>query len=219
MKFAEELYHMAEKKSRGSDRTRNWVVIVYPESAPENWREYLDDLHLEWIESPLHEFDVNADGEVKKAHWHVLILFGGVKSYEQVSEVVRPLNGSIPQRCHNAKAQVRYFAHLDNPEKHQYSVSDIRPHGGVDLSEMLRPSSSERYTLIGEMMEWVKLNGVTEFADLIDFALVEHPDDWLPLLCDSCAIIMSTYITSCRYRAEARRQQKTAAPPTQQANN
>lgn len=219
MKFAEELYHMAEKKSRGSDRTRNWSVIVYPESAPENWREYLDDLHLEWIESPLHEFDVNADGEVKKAHWHVLILFGGVKSYEQASEVVKPLNGSIPQRCHNAKAQVRYFAHLDNPEKYQYSVSDIRPHGGVDLSEMLRPSSSERYTLIGEMMEWVKLNGVTEFADLIDFALVEHPDDWLPLLCDSCAIIMSTYITSCRYRAEARRQQKTAAPPTQQANN
>ena len=71
---------MAEKKTRGSDRTRNWVVIVYPESAPENWRSHLDDLHLEWIESPLHEFDVNADGEVKKAHWHVLLLFGGVKS-------------------------------------------------------------------------------------------------------------------------------------------
>jgi choline dehydrogenase-like flavoprotein len=144
---------------------------------------------------------------------------GAVIEYEQVLEVVAPLNGSIPQRCHNARAQVRYMAHLDNPEKFQYSVSDIRPHGGVDLAEMLRPCSSERYTLIGEMMERVKLNGVTEFADLIDFALVEHPDDWLPLLCDSCAIIMSTYITSCRYRAEARRQQKTAAPPTQQANN
>ena len=71
---------MAEKKARGSDRTRNWTVVVYPESAPDNWREYVDDLHIEWVESPLHEFDSNATGEVKKPHWHLLLMFGGVKS-------------------------------------------------------------------------------------------------------------------------------------------
>lgn len=195
---------MAGEKARGADRTRNWSVVVYPESAPENWREFLDELHIEWIESPLHDSDVNATGEVKKAHWHVLLMFGGVKSREQVVEAVAPLNCPSPQKCHNAKALVRYMAHLDNPEKHQYSVSGIRPHGGVDLAEMLRPSSSERYTLIGEMMEWVRDNGVTEFADLVEFAMVEHRDDWLPLLCDSASVIMCNYITSCRYRAEAR---------------
>lgn len=194
---------MTEKKTRGSDRTRNWSVIVYPESAPENWRDYLDDLHLEWIESPLHEFDVNPDGEVKKAHWHVLLLFGGVKSYEQVLDIVKPLNCPIPQRCHNAKAQVRYMAHLDNPDKYQYRVSDIRPHGGVDLAELLRPSSSERYTIVADMMQWVRDNRITEYADLVEFAMDEHRDDWFPALCDSCSIVMSTYIKSCRYRAEA----------------
>lgn len=194
---------MASDKTRGSDRTRNWSVIVYPDSAPENWRDYLDDLHLEWIESPLHEFDVNPDGEVKKAHWHVLLLFGGVKSYEQVLEIVKPLNCPIPQRCHNAKAQVRYMAHLDNPDKYQYRVSDIRPHGGVDLAELLRPSSSERYTIVADMMQWVRDNRVTEYADLVEFAMDEHRDDWFPALCDSCSIVMSTYIKSCHYRAEA----------------
>ena len=64
---------MPNEKSRGSDRTRNWTVVLYPESAPENWRDILDALHIEWVESPLHEFDTNATGEVKKPHWHLLL--------------------------------------------------------------------------------------------------------------------------------------------------
>lgn len=55
-------------------RTRNWSVIVYPESAPENWRQILDESHIEWIESPLHEFDTNPTGEIKKPHYHILLL-------------------------------------------------------------------------------------------------------------------------------------------------
>ena len=195
---------MASEKTRGSDRTRNWSVVVYPESAPDNWREYLDDLHIEWVESPLHEYDTNATGEVKKPHWHVLLMFGGVKSYEQVMEVIQPLRCPIPQRCHNAKAMVRYMAHLDNPDKHQYSVSDIVAHGGVDISELLRPSSSERYALIREMVAFVKDKGITEFQDLMDYASMERFDDWFPLLCDSSAYVVGNYIKSQRHRLEGR---------------
>lgn len=196
---------MTSEKSRGSDRTRNWSVVVYPESAPQNWREILDDLHIEWVESPLHEFDSNADGEVKKPHWHILLMFGGVKSYEQVCEVVKPLCCPVPQRCHNAKALVRYMAHLDNPEKFQYSISDIVPHGGVDVAELLRPSSSERYSLIADMAEWIKANGITEFQDLFDYAIAEKRDSWLPLLCDNSAYIIGQYIKSQRHRNEVSR--------------
>lgn len=195
---------MASEKTRGSDRTRNWTVVVYPESAPDNWREYLDELHIEWVESPLHKFDTNATGEVKKAHWHLLLMFGGVKSYEQVMECIQPLKCPIPQRCHNAKAMVRYMAHLDNPEKHQYSVAEIKVHGGVDIAELLRPSASERYSLIREMVAFVKDNGITEFQDLMDYAALERFDDWFPLLCDSSAYVMGQVIKSQRHRLEGR---------------
>lgn len=46
---------MSEKIIKG----RDWAFIVYPESAPENWREILDDTHIRWIESPLHDKDFN----------------------------------------------------------------------------------------------------------------------------------------------------------------
>lgn len=194
---------MSEKKSRGSDRTRNWTFVLYEDSAPNNWREMLDDEHIEWIESPWHDKDINADGQPKKKHKHILLLFGGVKSYEQVKEVTDKLGQPIPQRCHNAKAMVRYMAHLDNPEKAQYNVSDIIPHGGVDLAEMLRPSSSERYTIIRDMMDYIRSAAVTEFQDLMDYAASEHFDDWFPLLCDSSAYVIGQYIKSQRHRALA----------------
>ncbi|HAA0081853.1 TPA_asm: hypothetical protein GDG64_14435, partial [Listeria monocytogenes] len=56
---------------------RDWTFIVYPESAPGDWRDILNKTHLRWIESPLHDKDVNADGEVKKEHWHILLSYDG----------------------------------------------------------------------------------------------------------------------------------------------
>lgn len=197
----EELYHMAKQKaSANGTRTRNWSCIVYPDSAPANWQEIIDEYHLEWIQSPLHEFDTNPTGEVKKAHWHILLMFGGVKTYEQVIEITDKLNCPRPEKCHNAKALVRYMAHLDNPEKHQYNVHDIIPHGGVDIAEMLRPSSSERYSIVSEMIAYIRDNGVTEFSDFVDYASIYHSDDWLPIILDHSTIVLDKYITSQRHK-------------------
>lgn len=196
---------MPNEKTRGHDRTRIWAAVVYPESAPENWRDILDDYHIEWAESPLHEFDVNPTGELKKAHWHIVLAFDGPKSYEQVVEILAPLNGPIPQRCHSLKGAVRYFAHLDNPEKYQYSVADIVAHGGFDLTAALAPSSSERYAIVREMIQYVKAEGVTEYQDLMDYAIAEHSDTCFPLLCDSCTVVMQQYIKSQRHRQEGKR--------------
>lgn len=192
---------MADKSTKDS-RTRNWTIVLYPESAPANWKDILDELHIEWVQSPLHDKDVSADGEPKKAHWHILLMFGGVKAYEQIIELIEPLNCPSPQKCHNARSMVRYMAHLDDPNKAQYDISDIRGYGGVDIAEMLRPSSSERYSFIRDMMQFVKDHNIIEFQDLMDYAMLEHFDDWFPLLCDNSAIVMINYIKSCRHRSK-----------------
>lgn len=110
------------------------------------------------------------------------------------------MNGPIPQRCHNARAMVRYFAHLDNPDKFQYSVADIIPHGGVDIAELLKPSTSERYSMIKDMIEYVEAYNITEFYELMDYAKDNEFDSWFPLLCDSSAYIVNQYIKSNRQR-------------------
>ena len=190
---------MTEKKSR-DDRTRNWTFIIYPESTPKNWREIIDAEHVPWVESPLHEGEINPDNiSEKKSHWHVLLLFSGNKSFEQVKEISEKLNATIPQICKNAKGLIRYFAHLDNPEKKQYSTADIIGHGGADVSAYLKATGVSRYLLIKEMRQWVEDNHCKEFYVLFDYAAGERFDDWFPLLCDNSAYIMGEYIKSKRH--------------------
>lgn len=187
------------------DRTRNWTFVAYPESVPQNWRDILDEQHIQWIESPLHDRDLNADGETKKAHWHILVMFEGNKSFEQIKELTEQIHATIPQKCASVKGLVRYMAHLDNPEKVQYDRGTIIGHGGVDVAEYLRPTSSSRYQLIGEMMDFVRDNDIVELEDLAYYARIERFDDWFPLLCDNSAYIMGEFIRSRRNRAVSRR--------------
>ena len=198
---------MNEKKSRATkdDRTRNWTFVAYPESVPKNWRDILDDEHIQWVESPLHDKDLNADGQPKKPHWHILLLFEGNKSFEQVKTLTEKLNATVPQKCASAKGLVRYMAHLDNPEKVQYDRGMIIGHGGVDVAEYLKPTSSTRYELFGEMMVFVRDNDITELEDLAYYARVERFEDWFPLLCDNSAYIMGEFIKSRRNRSIASR--------------
>lgn len=181
-------------------RTRNWTCVVYPGSCVNDWRNILDDLHIEWVESPLHNQDLDANNNLKKAHIHLLLMFSGVKTYEQVLEITDSIKATIPQRVHNARSLVRYFAHLDNPDKHQYSVSEIISHGGVDLQELLRKSASERYSLISDMIAFIKEHKITEFQDLVDYSISEKFDSWFPLLCDNSSFVVNLYIKSQRHR-------------------
>lgn len=189
----------SRKTAKKDDRTRNWTFVVYPESAPANWRDVLDEQHTQWIESPLHDKDENADGTQKKAHWHVLMLYEGKKSFEQIKELTDVLNQPIPQKVASAKGLVRYMAHLDNPEKVQYAKEQIIGHGGVDVAEYLKPPASARYAQLREMREWVRNNSITEFYQLFDYAAEHRFDDWFPLLCDNSAYIMGEYIKSLRH--------------------
>ena len=185
------------------ERTRNWTFLVYPESAPENWREIINAEHIAWVEGPLHEGEQNPDNESeKKAHWHVMLMFESHKTFEQVLEITKRVNSPIPQKVNSAVGMVRYMVHMDNPEKKQYSVTDIQAHGGADLMALLKPTSSTRYQFISEMMNFVDEYTILEISDLLQYARQERFEDWFPLLCDSSAYVMGQYIKSRRHKQE-----------------
>lgn len=187
---------MSEKKD---NRTRNWSFIIYPESAPENWKELLLKQMVKFAVSPLHNEDINeGTGEFKKPHYHIYLSFEGKKSYEQVKTMIEPLNGTIPQTVNSAKGLIRYFVHKDNPEKAQYSINDIYCFGDIDIVSPFKTSSS-RYEAIKEMIQFIKSQNITEFQDLMDYAMMEE-EEWFRYLCDNSAYIIQEYIKSARHR-------------------
>lgn len=179
---------------RGRGRTRHWTFLVYPDSAPEMWRSILDDYHVAWIESELHDKDINPDGTPKKEHWHILMLFDGVQSFEQVEKISEKLNGARPERVASVKGLVRYFGHLDNPEKYQYGLSGIVCHQGADLGEILLPSRSDRLNLLNEMRIFIKENNIRYFNQLMDYAAENKFETWFDFLSSPASSAVNSYL-------------------------
>ena len=171
-------------------RTRNWTIVVYPESAPKNWREILGDLHIGWLVSPLHDKDVNPDGETKKAHWHVVLIFDNKKSYDQIKSISDKLNAPVPQPVQSLRGMVRYLVHLDNPEKHQYDRADIENHGVDDIAKYFMTASSHR-KILQEITKFISENHVTNLANLANYILATGNTDWF----DVMAFRNTVYIT------------------------
>lgn len=76
-------------------RSTKWTFLFYEESAPENYLNILEELHIPFILSPWHDKDVNRQtGEFKKSHKHGAFFFDSLKSYSQVSNIISDkLNG------------------------------------------------------------------------------------------------------------------------------
>lgn len=53
------------------ERSNKWAFIFYKESAPTNYLQVLEELHVPFILSPWHNQDINNEtGELKKSHKH-----------------------------------------------------------------------------------------------------------------------------------------------------
>lgn len=176
-------------------RSKVWTFVVYPESIDKNWKAILDEEHIQWIESPLHDRDVNADGTAKKAHIHVMLLFASVKTYEQVADLTASIDATIPQRVRDSRAMARYFAHIDNPDKYQYSPNDIIAHGGADISTLLERTASENRQIVKDMITFIRDSDIDCYSDFVDYCLDNNPD-WFISLSERSTYLVKEYIKS-----------------------
>lgn len=180
--------------TKGRGRTRNYATVVYPESAPADWLAVLDSLHVPAFVSPLHNADVNADNTPKKTHYHVLIMFAGVKTREQAQAVIDAIGGVGCESVSTVRGYARYLVHADNPEKAQYSKSDVKAFSGADYDAITHlPTDDVKITR--EMMQFIRANQISSFAQFADICAVEH-EDWFRALVTRSTYFIKEYIKS-----------------------
>lgn len=185
---------MAERKI--DTRTRNFATVVYPDSenTPDEWQEILSQQFIPAFISPLHDKDVNPTGEPKKAHYHVILMFEGKKSTEQVKEIFNLIGGVGCEKVNSIRGYSRYLCHLDNPEKAQYNQEDVRSLCGADYSGTIG-LTTDKYKAIGEMIDYCKDNDVYSYSDLLEYCRMER-FDWFRVLCDNGTVVMKEYLKS-----------------------
>lgn len=192
-------------KVGSSGRTRNYATVVYPESAPEDWMSLLADQCVPAFISPLHDQDKNPDGEDKKPHYHVMIMFEGVKSQEQAQAVFDIIGGVGCEIVQSLRGYARYLCHLDNPEKHQYDPEEVRSCSGADYMASIG-LPTDKYKAVGEMIDFCEDNDVHSYAQLLVWAR-QNRYDWFRVLCDSATMVMKEYLKSRTWDAKNRSQE------------
>lgn len=189
--------------TKNCTRSNNWAFVAYPESLPENWIGIINSYHIPWFCSPLHDADLNADESEKKPHYHIILNFESLKTQQQVEEITKDkLNATIPVIVKSMKGYLRYFVHLDNPEKHQYKIEDIKCYGGADLDTYLAPTKNDRDLIYDKIIDWIEENDITEFCDLSSYARYNEPE-WRSLLYSNSTIFFATYLNSRRNKKAA----------------
>ena len=179
-----------------SRRFRNFATVVYPDSdnTSEDWLSVLQDWKTPVLVSPFHDQDVNVTGEPKKPHYHVLIMFEGMKSQDQVRELFDQIGGVGLETVNSLRGYARYLCHLDNPDKHQYFPGDVLAFGGCDYIDMIG-LPCDRYEVIGEMIDYCEAERIVSYATLLVYAR-HNRQDWFRILCDSGTIVMKEYLKS-----------------------
>lgn len=185
---------MSSEKSRGSGRTRNYACIVYPDSASTDWITQLASSKVPVFVSPLHDKDINPNGEPKKPHYHVVIMFDSVKTIEQAQELISAFSGVGCEVVKSLRAYARYLCHLDNPEKVLYSIDDVLCYGGADYIATIG-TAADKLKSIKEMIIYIEENDINCFSDLVNYSM-NNRSDWFDCLINSGVYFVKEYIKS-----------------------
>lgn len=162
------------------NRKRVWAFICYPESVPDNWQSILAAQFTPICISPLHDSDLNGDLSEKKPHWHVAISFSGKKTQEQAQEFSNLVHGTRVIALQNLAGYIRYFTHIDNPEKTQYKKEDIINLCGFNSDQYFAPSASTVSQIMKDIQDFIMDNEIMEYEDLWKYA--SQNEDWCYVL-------------------------------------
>lgn len=149
-------------------KKRNWSFLVYPESAPSDWVDVLRNAQVPACISPLHDKDVFETGEVKKAHYHVLVCFPGPTTYNNVSQLCESLHTQHPEPVGSIRALYEYMWHKNDPDKAQYDPDEIKAINGFRIDDYATLTKKEIQALKLDIMDYIQSHGMTEYCDLLD---------------------------------------------------
>lgn len=156
------------------DRSRNIGLLLYPEW--ENINDILEKIKTCSHAYILHDKDLKETEEIeeeKKNHIHCYLQFENARSFRSISKWLG-IEDRFIQGISNRNSYLRYLVHLDNPEKYQYKLTDLRS-AGLDseiekaFSLSVNLSSGHEFKLMYEFI--VSSHKILSYRDLSSFAI------------------------------------------------
>ncbi len=208
MTFVEEIEEMADEDAKAEaeakadaqltkyKKSRVWAGILYPDSLPDNWNEYLLESGLACALSPLHDRDVKSDGTPKKPHYHFLMCWDGPTTYQNARQITKSvLHGTLPIPIISPRGYYRYFTHMDSPNKVQYDAQDIMHYNGFDPRDFLALTKSEVTEVKKKLVTLILDLDMYDYAEFIEYIMFNGGADEFDVA-TSHTVFFNAYLNS-----------------------
>ena len=172
-------------------RYRCYTFLVYPDSAPADWLDRLRAFHVPMYVSPLHDHDIDEDGQPKKPHYHVMVLFDTQKGIDACDEIIEDVKGVKPPMkifiVASPRAYARYLLHLDDPGKYPYYKTEtVTELSGIDPYDEFCMSKSqkdfEEQQTMQDIQDYLEKHEIFNFAVACELARRTDNTEWFQCL-------------------------------------
>lgn len=125
------------KKENG----RNFCLLLYPEDATHNLALEKIKVNYDYAYI-LHDKDVTEDGEIKKAHWHVVINVGKNARWNTAIADELGITPNYVEKCGKLDRALQYLVHYNEPDKYHYDLEEV--HGNLKTRLKIEINKDEK---------------------------------------------------------------------------
>lgn len=203
-----------EKIRNPPAKSKYFCAILYPSSVSYDVDKLFKNLameHLTFAVSPIHDRDVEDDGSLKKAHYHLLLAYSSATTLNNIRGWFKACG--MPESdlhsvrvCASGVGYFRYLTHKDNPDKAQYSENDVRIFNDFDdIFKKFSKSANDKIYDLARIFQIVDELDTISFHDLVQYLMLNERD-LLKLLTSSSAlaICVKEYQRSLEYDLKRR---------------
>lgn len=117
-------------------RDRKMLLVIYPDNPSHcDVFDILRDKDIAFA-CCLHDKDTNADGDLLKPHWHLVLKFRNARWRDAVASELQ-VEPHLLLHCDSFDLSLRYLIHADDPEKAQYEFSSVFGPLSPNLAKLL----------------------------------------------------------------------------------
>lgn len=190
-------------------KSKYFCCILYPSSSTYNVDKIIKSLageHLTFAVSPIHDRDLEDDGSLKKAHFHLLFAYTSATTLNNIrcwlNACGMPESDLHSVRvCASGVGYYRYLTHKDNPEKVQYDDKDIRVfNDSGELFKKFSKTASDKIDDLVRIFQIVDELNTISFHNLIQYLMLNERELFKLLTSSSAlAICVKEYQRSLEY--------------------
>lgn len=190
-------------------KSKYFCAVLYPDSTTYDVAMIIKALaeeHLTFAVSPIHDRDVEDDGSLKKAHYHLLLAYSSATTLNNIRGWFNACG--LPESdlhsvrvCASGVGYYRYLTHKDNPEKAQYNDNDIRVFNDADeLFKKFSKTSSDKIDDLARIFQIVDELNTISFHTLVQYLMLNERDLFKMITSSSAlAICVKEYQRSLEY--------------------